>query len=122
MAFDYGEMQGIARELLTEFKQGTIQIEKVTPGNGPVYKPGPSGTSFTTVPGAVARNVKGEYVTLGLAVATDRQFTMAPFADAVKNPVETDFVLVDGVRFKIVKILPVPPAGTVVVYHVIFRK
>lgn len=116
----YEEMQGIATGLLTEFKQGVIQIAKITPGSGPKNNPGPSTETLTTLKGAVARGVKFKYVQSGMAVASDLQVTHA-VQDGV-TPAIDGFVYIDGVKYKIVNIVDKPAAGTKVVHTLIVRK
>lgn len=115
----YDEMQGIATGLLTEFNQGSIFYIQVTPGNGPADDPGAaSETTFALA--AVAKGVSFKYVQKGLAVATDLQATFAVRSDMTLA--ENGFILADGVRYKIVQIINIPPTGVTVAHRVIFRK
>lgn len=118
MAF-YDEMQNIATGLLTEFNQGVIEYGRITPGSGPDYNPGPSTIVWTTLKGATARGVSQKYVSLSLAVATDKQVVMV--ADQLVPDIK-DKVRIDGVELKIVHIDPKPSAGTVAAYILIVRK
>lgn len=115
----YDELQPVAAELLKEFKQGTIQLIQLTPGTGPADNPGPA-TEVITDLDAVAKGVSFKYVKDGLALSTDLQVTSAIVAGIVPNG--RDFITIDGARFKIVEILPVPAAGTRVVWKFIVRK
>lgn len=115
----YDDMQAVARDVLTEFQQGTVNYVQIVPGNGPVDNPGPSTPNLFPIP-ATATGVKFKYVQSGLAVASDLQ---------IVAPIDPDFVpdmkgavQVDGVTYKIVAIQPIPPAGTPVVNVIIFRK
>lgn len=121
----YDDMQGIASDLFTEFKQGVIQYVRVTPGNGPADNPGPANeTPFTL--DATARGVKFKYVQNGLALATDEQITAAAHsalvADYASGTVMKGFVTVDGNRRKIVQAMQKPSAGTPVAFVLIVRK
>lgn len=116
----YDDMQGLAQQLLMEFKQGVISYVKVTPGNGPAHNPGASTETVTVLQGAVARGVKAKYVMQNLAVASDMQVT-----HAVQVGVEPDmngFYDIDGRRYKIIQLIPTPPAGKTVAYMAIIRK
>jgi hypothetical protein len=117
MAF-YDEMQAVAREVMTEFQQGTVKYVQVVPGNGPVDNPGPPTKSPFTIP-ATATGVKFKYVQSGLAVATDLQ-VIAP-VDARFTPEMTGQIEADGIPYKIVAVQPIPPVGTPVVNVIIFR-
>lgn len=118
MAF-YDEMQALATEVLGEFKQGAISYIRVVPGNGPADDPGaPVETAFAL--SAAMRGVKFKYTQSGLALASDMQVTMAVRPDV--TPDMRGFIEADGIRYKIVQILPKPAAGTPAVYTLIVRK
>lgn len=117
--FDYGEMQSLAQELLTEFGQGKIELTTYTPGGGPAYNPGPSTeTAKQAVPGTV-QGVWQKYVDKGYAVGSDK-LVIIPAGLVV--PAMEGNVYVDDIPHKIVKVLRLPDAGTIVTYHVIARK
>lgn len=118
--FDYKEIQDVATELLTEFKQGVIQLIIVTPGSGPAHKPGPAIETPVTLVGAVARGIKLKYVTLGLGIASDYQVTHNVQEGA--TPQIGGHVLIDGVKYKIKNIIAKPGAGVVVAYTLIVSK
>jgi hypothetical protein len=114
----YDEMQGIATELLTEFKQGIISYVKTVPGNGPVDDPGnPTITRYSI--NGTASGVQFRYVQNGLALASDKQ-VIAP-VDSRYTPNMKDNVEVDGLPYKIVQIVKKPDAGTPVAYLLILR-
>lgn len=118
----YDEMQGIAREILSDpdFNQGVIQLVKVTPGAGPVDEPGPSVEVVHTLEGAVARGVQFKYVQKGLAAASDEQVTHS-IVPGVPIGQPEDFILIDQRRLKIVQRVLKPSAGTPVVATYIVR-
>lgn len=116
----YDDMQGIATELLTEFKQGVISYVKVTPGSGPAHNPGPSVPVPTLLQGAVSRGIAWKYVNSGLGVASDLQVTHSVQAGVV--PEINGFYDIDGLRYKVVNIVKKPAAGTTVAYVAIVRK
>lgn len=115
----YKSMQGLATDLLTEFNQGSIEYVKLTKGDGPPDDPGPPSEKKYPVKGAV-RGVKFKYVDGTHIIASDLQTTIA--VDPRFQPDMTGFLMVDGKRFKIVSVQPIPPAGTVVANRIIFRK
>lgn len=118
----YDEMQGVASELLGEFKQGIIQYIRIVPGSGPVDNPGPSTQVATTI-NATARGVDQKYVGTTaqdgkLIVATDKTVVMP--ADTVKPDI-TGFVSIDGKRAKVMSVEPRPAAGVAAVYILVVR-
>lgn len=115
----YDDMQNVAKDIIREFKQGSLAIIKVTPGNGPIDAPGPSTKSRVEIDG-VARGVKFKYVMNGLAVASDMQVTTH---GDLPVPVDMkDMIEIDGVPFKIKQIVPRPAAGNPVAYLFIVGK
>lgn len=118
MAF-YDDMQAVASEILAEFKQGIIEYVKITPGVGPIDNPG-APTILKTELDAAARGVQFKYVQNSLAVASDGQVTAAVHPDVVPNV--KDFIDLDGIRHKIVSIIPKPLVGTTVAWIFIVRK
>ena len=117
----YDEMQNVAREILgdEEFKQGNTYLAQITSGSGPVDDPGPSVETQHLINGAV-RGVKWSLVNTGLAQASDMQITHAVVAGVI--PTAKDFVIVDGIRYKVVQVLPKPAAGVPVAYTLVIRR
>jgi hypothetical protein len=114
----YSDMRNVASDLLGEFNQGSIQYIAVTAGSGTPDDPGAVVETVTDVNG-VARGVKFSYIDNSLVVSTDLQVTIP--ADVV-TPSITGFVRIDGLRYKIVKIIPKPAAGAPVACTLIVRK
>lgn len=116
----YDEMQEVARELLSdpEFKQGKIELVRIVPGNGPLDNPGPSTSVLIEIPGGVARGVSYKYVKDGLALSSDKT-VIVPVGVVIKM---SDFIDIDGERFKIIQDISSPAAGTRVVHKFIVRK
>ncbi|AHJ10701.1 hypothetical protein P106B_18 [Rhizobium phage vB_RglS_P106B] len=115
----YDEMQNIASDVLSEFKQGTINYIKIVPGAGPADDPGPS-TPTPYALDAVAKGVSFKFVKDGLALSTDLTVTAAVRSDLV--PDMKGFIEIDGVRYKIVQDISTPAAGTRAVWKWIVRK
>lgn len=115
----YDDMQDVTSDVIEEFKQGVIEYVETTPGNGPDDDPGPAVPTYHPVNGTV-RGVKFKYVQQGLAVASDLQVTMA--VDDGFTPDMKGFVKIDGVRYKIARVIPKPAAGTPAAYVLIVRK
>lgn len=115
----YDEMQQIASDVMSEFKQGVIKYIDVVPGNGPVDNPGPS-VSTPYELDAVASGVSYKYVKDGLALSTD-----LTVVSAVKDGLTPDmrgFIEIDGTRYKIVQDISAPGAGVRAVWKWIVRK
>lgn len=115
----YDEMQGTVRDVMAEFKQGTISYVQITPGNGPVDNPGPSTQKKFPINGA-ANGVQAKYIASGLAIASDLQ-VVAP-VDPLYVPDMKGSIEIDGTPYKIVQLMPKPPAGTPVAYLYIVRR
>ena len=117
----YDEMQPVVREILgsADFKQGVTRLVQITPGTGPIDDPGPSVETSVPVDGVV-RGVKWRYVNLGLASGSDMQITFAVVPGI--EPKISDFVEVDGLRYKVVRVIAVPAAGTPVAYTLIINR
>lgn len=115
----YDEMQKVASDVLSEFKQGTIKYVEIVAGSGPADNPGPS-TPASYDLDAVAKGVSFKYVRDGLALSTDLTVTAAVRSDVTPNM--KGFIEIDGVRYKIVQDISTPAAGTRAVWKFIVRK
>lgn len=115
----YDEMQTLAKSVLKDFKQGVIQLAHRVPAAGPIDEPGEP-TEIIYDLDATAKGASYKFVQSGLALATDLMVTAA-VVDGV-TPSSADFIVIDGVRYKIVQFLPPPAAGTNVVWKFIVRK
>jgi hypothetical protein len=123
----YEKMQGVAASVLRDFDQATasddpdkgIWYVAVATGNGPRDNPGPPVETPYKVNGA-ARGVKFKYINGTSIIASDLQATMAVIPGLV--PSIAGFVKLDGTRYKIIRVDPVPPVGVPVVYRLFFRK
>lgn len=114
----YKDMQDVATNLISEFKQGQVVYIDLKPGDGPADDPGPAVETRHPVEGT-ARGVSFRYIDKTNIVATDLQVTISG-----KNvePKITGFMEVDGVRHKIIRVVSKPAAGIPVAFTVIFRK
>lgn len=115
----YDDIAPVVQEVMGEFKQGSINLIKITPGNGPADNPGPS-TPVSVPLKAVANGVSFKYVKQGLAVDTDIMVSAAPIINQTVS--SKDFIEIDSVRYKIVKDLSAPAAGTKLIWKFIVRK
>lgn len=116
----YDEITPAIREVFGLVKQGSVVLMSVTLGNGPVDEPGePTETPHELE--ATARGASFQYVRSGLADAADSQVTFAA-NPAIPAPKGSDWLQIDGVRFKIVKIIKKPDAGEPLVYTLIARR
>lgn len=115
----YDDMQVVASNVLGGFKQGSVSYVELTPQPGSTPDaPLPPLTATTTL-NATVRPVSTKYVDGTHIIQSDRQVT---FAGGVVEPSMNGSMDIDGVRYKIVEIMPVPAAGTVVSYTVIVRR
>lgn len=132
----YDDMQGVATELLEEFKQGVITLTRITPGT-----PDPdqqwipvSDTTETYLLAGTAKSVADKYVDGTTILATDSMVTCAatmkhthtngsPIA-SVKVNIEIqpgDVISIDGDAVTIIKEMRVPKAGTAVAWKIVVR-
>lgn len=115
----YDELSSEIPSIMSEFKQGEVNLIVVTPANGPVDNPGtPTETSHTL--NATVQGVNFKYVQSGLAVSSDLIVTSAVVEGV--TPSEKDFISIDGTRHKIVQDMSVPSAGIKLVWKFIVRK
>lgn len=113
MAGFYDEMRGVADELLGEFKQGSVQLKRVTTTPGPNEWDPPTETVETWELSAAVRRVSTKYVDGTLILASDNQVT---FAVPATVPLMTDTLVIDGRPQTMKDLRPLPGAGTVVAY------
>lgn len=117
----YNEMQDVASELLEEFKQGTVQLKRVTAAAG--ANPWEQGDeTVTTYPlKAVVKRLHQRYEGGVLIVETGDMVTFAvPTIPAstepeitANTPALTDTLVIDGSDRAITNLTPIPAAGTV---------
>lgn len=115
----YDEMQEIASDLLNEFDQGGIYLVQIGAATGNPWATNPPIESAPIKLNAVASGVSKRYIDKGLAVATDKQVTIA--VPSVE-PTMKDFLIINSERLKIVHVAKIPEAGTPVSYVLICRK
>lgn len=116
----YDEMQQIATNVLGEFNQGVIKlIQLKTPENGTPDDPGELTEVVTELKGVVS-GITFKYLKEGYNAVTDFEATVAVVQGV--QPLEGDFLEVDGVQYKIIKDVSVPAAGVNVVWKFIVRK
>lgn len=110
----YKEMQGIASELLTEFKQGVITY---TPSAQPVNGWEPVTESTPTPIDATATGVAKQYID-DLITASDTMLTIKPFG---QSPAMNGKITIDGNDRQIIKIKQIPAAGEPIVWMVFVK-
>lgn len=115
----YDDLQDVTTEVLSEFKQETVQLVKITPGTGPADNPGTPSEVVTDLQ-AVVRGASYKYQKEGFCVAGDLEMTCAvvPGVTVTIN----DFIIVDGKRFKILSDISVPASGTRVAWKFLLRR
>lgn len=119
----YEDMRGVADELLGEFKQGSVQLKRITTTPGPNEWDPPIETVETWELSAAVRRVSTKYVDGTLIIASDNQVTFAVPATVPKMSHDTDegtritdTLVIDGVEHSLKDLRPLPGAGTVVAY------
>ena len=112
----YDDMRGIATELLTEFKQGSMALLQYTPASGPPHNPGKP--SWLRLPfDGTANGVSAYMLQDTLVQSSDRIVNMpAAIVPTVKDRIE-----IDGVGYQIIKATPKPASGDPVVWQVVVR-
>src|SRR5690606_26331528 len=116
----YGDMAGIASEILAEFKQGVITLTKTAPGEPDPATPWISGEPIeVTYPlDATAKPVSEEFINGTTIIATDIEIVSAVFG---ADPDPADQVEIDGRPATTIKVMRIPAAGTVVAWRFIVR-
>lgn len=114
--FDYLESRDDADELIEEFGQA-VYVRKVTPGGLTPWEPTQSAADHATYAAILdynARQIDGENI-----LRTDRRAFVAagPLAAGAIVPAAPDSLVVGGVAIPIVRVMPLAPAGTVVMYE-----
>lgn len=116
----YSDLQGVATDLFEQFRQGDspdslTYIEVTRAIGGTDANPGQPNETSHPIAGTT-RNAQFKYVDGKTILATDLQisFGVQPF-----TPKVTDFFEMDGKRFNIAAVKPVPATGPVIA-HVIF--
>lgn len=116
----YKEMQNIAKNVLNEFNQGEIKLVHLT-GSADTSPDAPGDMKETVykLKGSV-RGVTFKYLKEGYVTHTDFEVTVGVIPDV--QPSENDFLLINNVRYKIIRDISVPANGTRVVWKFLARK
>lgn len=116
----YDEIAPAVAEAFKIAKQGQVFLITVTPGEGPIDEPDkPTEQQYEL--DAAARGAQYRYVQAGLADASDKQVTF--YANpAIPNPTDKHWLLVDGVRYKVQRVIPKPAAGNPLAFTVFARR
>lgn len=116
----YEELQGVASEILGEFDQGGIKLIHLTYSNdGEPDEPAEPTETVYDLQG-VAKGVQLNYEGNGFTASAEKEVTVRVRDDVVPN--ENDFIEIDGYRYKIIKDLSVPQAGTRCVWKFLVSK
>lgn len=110
----YEELRSVADELLGEFKQGSVQLRRVTTIPGPNEWDPPTETVETWELSAAVRRVDQRYENGVLIIATGDIVT---FAVPPVAPVLTDSLVIDGTVRAITSLRPAPSAGVAVAWR-----
>lgn len=115
----YDDIQQAASDVLSDLKQGSVSLVKITAGNGPADNPGtPTTTNYSL--DATIKGASFKYVRNGMAVETDLQVSAAVL-DGITVSVN-DFIAIDGVNHKILHDISAPAAGTRCVWKFLVRR
>ena len=117
MADFYSQMQGVASQLLGQFKQGTIIYNQPGEVTGPEWSP-TVGEDIQHTLDATANGVSQEYVDGTSVMATDKEVTAAVFGVV---PSTSGTLTIDGQTLQIVRVWQVPAAGTPAAWKIIAR-
>jgi hypothetical protein len=116
----YDDLQTVTSEIMTEFKQGLIQlVQFVYPEDSTPDNPGEPEEVLTELDGTV-KGVSYKYLKDSFITTSDKEVTTAVVNDII--PSENDFIEIDGVRYKILQFQPLPSAGTACAWKFIVRK
>lgn len=115
----YDDLLPVTKEIMSEFKQGTVNYIQITPGAGSADNPGTPTETFFSLD-AVVSGVSFKYVSNGFAVSTDLMVTSATVDGVTVD--EKGFIEIDGTRYKIIRDMSAPAAGGNLVWKFIVRK
>lgn len=111
--FDYGRMQVTATRLLVRFRQGRVELKRVTSVPGPNPWDPPTETPQTWPLAATVKRLHQRYENGVLIVETG---DMVMFAVPEVEPVLTDTLIIDGVERVITNLTPHPGVGNAVAW------
>ena len=110
-------MQGVASQLLRQFKQGTIIYNQPGEVTGPEWNP-TVGEDMPHTLDATANGVSQQYIDGTSVLATDKEVTAAVFGVV---PSTSGTLTIDGQTLQIVRVWQVPAAGTPAAWKIIAR-
>ena len=118
MAINYQRMAATAKRLITDNKQGVIEIGRtvVTPGANSWDAP-TTATTYEQI-SAVAKGVSKRFVDGVTVLATDLEL-VATIDDY--SPLPGDIVIVDGKRVTVISQSQIPAAGIICAWRFIVR-
>lgn len=117
----YDEMRDVASELLAEFRQGVVTLTR--PGSSVsganAWEPPITSDPAVHELDATVKGVAEQFVDGTTILATDLQVMTA--VPPIVPSLETDTMMIDGKTVTIVRVDPIPAAGTPVAYRFIVR-
>ena len=113
----YSQMQGVASQLLGQFKQGVIVYNQPGEVTGPEWNP-TVGEDIPHTLDATANGVSQEYVDGTSVLMTDKEVTAAVFG---VTPTTSGTLSIDSQVMQIIRVWQVPAAGTPVAWKMIVR-
>lgn len=132
----YAELREVADEVLAEFSQGEVLLERHTPGTSDPDRPWLPGlpTTMTYRLSATVSVVSRKFVDGTLVIGTEEQAVVAVTATHVEtggtpvppvsvsiSPNMDDSLIVDGRPRKIKKVVPLPGAGDPVAFAIVME-
>lgn len=100
------------------FKQAGGTLIKEGAPTGPAYDPQPSTPEEYEITGIFLRDIDTKYVMSGIAVSTDKQADIPPFA---ASPEVGDKLTAEDVTYDVVQVMRKPAAGALVAWRLILR-
>ena len=118
MPINYQRMAATAKRLITDNKQGTVEIGRASVTSGANAWDAPTSTiSYTTI-AAVVRGVSDQFVDGSEVMSTDLQ-VIATIDDY--QPLPGDIIRIDGKPTAIINQQQIPAAGIIAAWRFIVR-
>lgn len=121
MTVDYAAIAAEVQGAFAEVKQGTVTLTRTVPGDPPdpeqPWIPGDPVTTTYTLD-AIVKGVSDKYVDGTTILSTDLEISCSVFA---VDPLPSDTLAIDGKTVTVIKSMPYPAAGQVVIHKFIVR-
>jgi len=116
----YQEMQTIASDILSEFRQGVCTLTRTSAGYVSPSEPWVRSDGVDTVYtlDATVKGISQQFVDATVIKATDLEVTASVFG---VEPAAGDVLAIDGKAVTVLRTIRVPSAGTAVAYKFLVR-